>query len=236
MIPFYCSLYVPVDDYRLCFYTEEISFHSTYIMPQSTQVSLVRHGQVENPEYIFYGRLPYFRLSAVGQQEARNVSRRLQRMELAAVFSSPLLRARQTAREILRLHPRLRLRVSGLITEVLSVYEGCPACEVDARRGDIYTGTPPPFEQPEDIFRRGQRFIGSVRKKFPGRHTVAVTHGDIIVFMVLWANGCALSPRNKLRLAEVGISGGYPATGSIITLTYLTDDPEEHPRVSYWRS
>lgn len=204
-------------------------------MPQPTLVSLVRHGQVENPEYIFYGRLPYFGLSAAGQQEARKAAGRLQNLRLAAVFSSPLLRARQTAREILKQHPRLRLHISGLITEVFSVYEGGPARESDARRGDIYTGTPEPFEQPADVFRRSQRFIASVRKKYPGRHTVAVTHGDIIVFMVLWAKSRALTAQNKLRLAEVGISGGYPAPASITTLAYLTDDPDERPRVSYAR-
>jgi probable phosphoglycerate mutase len=214
-------------------YTQKNFFSAYPDMSQPTRVSFVRHGQVENPEYIFYGRRPYFKLSAPGLREAGNAARRLQHLPLAAVFSSPLLRARQTAREILKLQPQLRLRISGLLTEVLSVYEGGTAREVDMRRGDIYSGAPAAFEQPADIFRRIQQFMASVRKKYPGQHTAAITHGDIIVFMVLWAKGRALTPGNKLRLTGVGISGGYPANGSITTFTYMTDNPEERPRVSY---
>ena len=39
-----------------------------------TQVHLVRHGEVHNPDRILYGRLPGYRLSELGQEMARVVA------------------------------------------------------------------------------------------------------------------------------------------------------------------
>lgn len=202
-------------------------------MQTPTIVYLVRHGRVYNPENIFYGRLPRFPLSVQGMEEARSAARALSSMPVAALFTSPLLRARQTAREICKVSPRRRLKISGLLTEVLSAYEGCPAEEVDAINDDIYTGVEPPFEQPSDIVRRFQKFAFMIRKQFAGQHVVAVTHGDIITFMILWAKGFPLTPGNKVTLAQCEVQDSYPATGSITTLTYTTASRDERPGVSY---
>ncbi len=82
-------------------------------MSPETTVWLVRHGYVHNPNKIIYGRLPRFRLSERGVEEARAAGRMMSEMTLHAAYSSPLLRARQTAREILAFHPQLRLRQSA---------------------------------------------------------------------------------------------------------------------------
>jgi len=204
-------------------------------MKQPTRVSLVRHGTVHNPDYIFYGRLAGYSLNADGCHEARRAGRALQHERVAAIYSSPLMRARQTAREIGAFHKHLKPRICHLLTEVLTAYEGGPAGDVDAVEGDIYTGAAPGFEQPADIFQRAQTFVLTVRKEHPGTHTVAVTHGDIIAFMIVHAKGLPLVPANKLRLAALGISGGYPAPGSITTFTYTTDLEDERPETGYYR-
>ena len=40
-------------------------------MSQRTTVHVMRHGEVYNPTKILYGRLPGFRLSALGEQMAQ---------------------------------------------------------------------------------------------------------------------------------------------------------------------
>jgi broad specificity phosphatase PhoE len=125
------------------------------------------------------------------------------------------------------------LRVSPLITEVYSAFEGRPAAEVAARHDDIYTGVEAPFEQPGDIVRRALAFIRNIRRSYGGKHVVAVTHGDVIAFMLLHASGLPLTPHNKIRLDVCGIRDTYPATGSIATLTYATSSAAELPRISY---
>jgi probable phosphoglycerate mutase len=204
-------------------------------MAAPTTVYLVRHGNVHNPNEILYGRLPRFRLSRQGLEEARAAGRFLNGTDITALYCSPLLRTRQTAREIRASHPQLALRQSRHLIEVLNAFEGRPSAEVDARNGDVYTGVGPPYEQPHDVVARTLRFLRLARDRHAGEKIVAVTHGDVIVFAMLWARGLALTPQNKAGLHGLGFAGGYPATGSLTALTFRTDSSRELPEVRYFK-
>jgi broad specificity phosphatase PhoE len=201
-------------------------------MNDPTTVWLIRHGHVHNPARIIYGRLPRFRLSDRGVEEARAAGRMMCDMTLNAAYSSPLLRARQTAREILAFHPQLKLQQSALLNEVFTAFEGRPVRVGDRRGDDYYTGVGPPYEQPVDIVQRMLRFFESVRRRHAGRNVLAVTHGDVVIFTLLWARGLALSPENKANLHAFGFNG-YPATGSLAAFTFRTDSSHELPEVRY---
>jgi broad specificity phosphatase PhoE len=198
-----------------------------------TVLSLMRHGQVHNPHNIFYGRLPRFRLSEDGRQQARWAAQILAGNRLAAVFASPLLRTRQTAKEILNHYPHLRLQITELISEIATPFDGQPANEVNARMGDVYAGSVPGYEQPHDVFSRVRKFFIRTRKQFAGKHTVAVTHGDVISFAVIGVHKQQLAVENKAKLKPLGIPDGYPATASITSFTFYTDSPDERPEVDY---
>ena len=199
------------------------------------KIHLIRHGEVHNPQQILYGRLPRFRLSANGRRQALSAGRHLKSSHVQALFSSPLLRARQTAEQIRKHNRHLDIRISGLINEVCTSYEGCPGAEVDARQGDVYTGVNAFYEQPRDIVARTRKFIRRVRSRYAGGEVAAVTHGDVVTFMVLWAKGVAVIPKSKTQLLHAGFPEAYPAHVSITTLTYRSNDPEERPRVDYHR-
>jgi broad specificity phosphatase PhoE len=201
-------------------------------MSPETTVWLVRHGYVHNPKKVIYGRLPRFRLSERGVEEARAAGRMMSEMTLHAAYSSPLLRARQTAREILAFHPQLRLRQSPLLNEVYTAFEGKPSQLGENRRDDYYTGVGPPYEQPADIVGRVLSFFEDVRRRHAGKNVLAVTHGDIILFTTLWARGLALTPQNKANLRALGFNG-YPVTGSLTAFTFRTDSPNRLPDVRY---
>jgi broad specificity phosphatase PhoE len=66
----------------------------------STIVHFLRHGEVENPNKILYGRLPGFRLSSVGEQMAKAAAQSIAGRDITYVVSSPLERARQTAEPV----------------------------------------------------------------------------------------------------------------------------------------
>ncbi|GAA3843181.1 histidine phosphatase family protein [Brevibacterium ammoniilyticum] len=63
-----------------------------------TTIHLVRHGEVDNPEGILYGRIPGFGLTDRGHEMARRVGEHFANAETtpAALVASPLLRAQQT--------------------------------------------------------------------------------------------------------------------------------------------
>jgi len=55
-------------------------------MTSQTSISLIRHGHVHNPDNIVYGRLPGFRLSELGREQAQAVAAYWRDKPLAAVF------------------------------------------------------------------------------------------------------------------------------------------------------
>ncbi len=197
-----------------------------------TRISLVRHGDVYNPEKVVYGRLPGFRLSRRGRRQARAAAELLCDAPLVAIYHSPLLRAHQTAELLQECHPDAKLIASELLLEVHSPLEGQLHAEV-SRRGLRTYGGDESFEQPEDIAERMARFVEDVRRLHGGQHVAAITHGDVVAFTVLWAVGEPLQPRAKRKLQPFGVSNGYPATASVTTLIYRTRDPQERPEIDY---
>ncbi|PST46330.1 phosphoglycerate mutase [Bifidobacterium sp. UTCIF-37] len=71
----------------------------------ATTIHFVRHGKVYNPDHLLYERLPDFHLSDVGRRMAEATARYIaespQMNTVAAVYSSPLDRTRETAGAIL---------------------------------------------------------------------------------------------------------------------------------------
>ena len=198
----------------------------------TTTISFVRHGLVHNPKDVYYGRLPRFGLSEEGRRQVEATAEYLARTPLAAVFCSPLLRARQTAQIILARHPGLKLHTTMLLYEAHTPFDGQPRTMLTARQWDLYTGTGDGYEQPADIFQRTQRFVTLVRRRYPNQHTVAVTHGDIIEFMMLWATGLRIL-QTDLATILAHKQGNYPSPASISTFTYLTDQVDEVPKYEY---
>jgi broad specificity phosphatase PhoE len=202
-------------------------------MAPPTLILFVRHGEVDNPQGVFYGRLPGFGLSARGHQEAESAARALRDRPIAAVYASPLLRARQTARAIQRHHPDVPLLVSRDLSEVCCPYDGQPHRVLDAIGWDVYAGTEPPYEQPGDLLARALRFISGARSTYAGQTVVAATHGDVIAFLLLWVAGQPVEAGNRRSIVHLGVADGYPAHASITTLVYRTAKGDERPSFEY---
>src|SRR5512132_2878597 len=62
-----------------------------------TIVHLVRHGEVDNPAGLLYGRLPDYHLSELGKEMAERVSEHFRERDVVHLSSSPLERAQETA-------------------------------------------------------------------------------------------------------------------------------------------
>lgn len=200
-----------------------------------THITFVRHGQVYNPERVVYGRLPGFPLSKLGELQAQAAAEALHDAPLAAVFSSPLLRAQQTASILLAGCPNVPLHTSELINEVRFFFEGQPLLSMASRNWDLYSGVDPSYDQPPDVVARARELLAQVRREYTGQHVVAVSHGDVIAFTALWAFGVELIPANKHTLNVHGLSEDYPAPASLLTFTYTTDTDERPTTVTYRR-
>src|SRR5579875_3617835 len=67
---------------------------------ETTVVHLLRHGEVENPRGLIYGRLPGYHLSEDGRMMAKAAADFLAERDVVAIFTSPLDRARETAEPV----------------------------------------------------------------------------------------------------------------------------------------
>ena len=83
----------------------------------------MRHGEVFNPEKVLYGRLPGYKLSALGLEMAERAAQYFKNNDLSLVVSSPLERAQQTAAPTANLH-NLKPQLEELIIEAENVFEG----------------------------------------------------------------------------------------------------------------
>jgi broad specificity phosphatase PhoE len=88
-----------------------------------TTIHLVRHGHVENPDRVLYGRLPGFHLSSRGREQAALLGAWFAGRELATVAASPLERAQETAEAIAAPHG-LQVRSELRLIEASNVFEG----------------------------------------------------------------------------------------------------------------
>ncbi|HEY5856406.1 MAG TPA: histidine phosphatase family protein [Aldersonia sp.] len=88
-----------------------------------TIVHVLRHGEVNNPGGILYGRLPGFSLSVTGRAQAVAVANTLANHDVAYVVASPLERAQQTAAPIAQEHG-LTVHTDDNLIEAGNSFEG----------------------------------------------------------------------------------------------------------------
>jgi len=88
-----------------------------------TVVHVMRHGEVENPEGLLYGRLPGYHLSELGRRMAERVAEQLADRDVTYVVASPLERAQETAAPIAEAH-QLEVDADERLIEAGNVFEG----------------------------------------------------------------------------------------------------------------
>ncbi|MGI8827871.1 MAG: histidine phosphatase family protein [Chloroflexota bacterium] len=183
-----------------------------------TQILVVRHAEVYNPRDILYGRLPRFRLSDEGIRQAKATGLFLAARPVAAIYSSPLLRARQTAHILSDYHRGLRVHFAGDLLEVLSGYQGSPNTILTPGFSFFEPLKCPADETMADVWLRMARFLDRVSRRHTGETIVAVSHADPITIMRVGLLG--------LPLTAAQLHGAvYPARASVNQITLSPREP-----------
>ncbi len=91
--------------------------------PERTVVHLMRHGEVDNPKGVLYGRLPDYHLSALGREMAETVARHLADHDVVRVVASSLERAQETAAPIAAVHG-IPITTDDRVIEAGNQFEG----------------------------------------------------------------------------------------------------------------
>jgi broad specificity phosphatase PhoE len=147
-----------------------------------TTVHLLRHGEVHNPAGILYGRLPGYRLSAEGARMADAAAAALAGRDVAAVISSPLERARETAAAVAARFG-LEVELDDRLLEAANVFEGRPFGMGDGslRHPTVWwqlrNPTRPSWGEPyAELAGRMLAATADARARARGREAVCVSH------------------------------------------------------------
>lgn len=156
-----------------------------------TEVYFIRHGQVYNPQRIWYGRMPFYHLTKKGRFQIEKVAKHLSDKNISLIYSSPLLRARQSAR-ILRNKLKIRkIHFSQKISEVKSSFEGSTEAYLKSIKYNVFASKENKIEGEtiEDLADRMRKFVARIVKLHKGKHVVVVSHGDPIMMVKAQAEG-----------------------------------------------
>lgn len=180
-----------------------------------TTIFFVRHGEVYNPKDIVYLRLPRMRLSERGVQEVEVTAKFLRREPIRLIYSSPMLRARQTARILQNYHPDAPVRISRFINELRSSWQGTSRAEMAKIDWDFYDNRrQPEDERREDVLARALKQVRLALRRNAGQSVVCVAHGDVVIITTLWGKGLPLAMLNTYK------GSTYIAHGSVTKFVF----------------
>lgn len=147
-----------------------------------TTVHLLRHGEVHNPQKVLYGRLPGYLLSDLGHEMAQRASTALANRDIAAVISSPLERAQQTATPVAQAH-NLNIGIDENLIEAENVFEGQRVSVGDGVLRQprawkhLYNPIKPSWGEPYKVVAsRMRKAVSNARELAHGREVVLVSH------------------------------------------------------------
>jgi len=149
-----------------------------------TSIYLVRHGQTAwNKEEIFRGRTDV-PLDETGLKQAELAAEYFKGIEIHGIYSSPLVRAWQTAEKIAQSHSLKVQPLDGIIDLSFGNWEGHPHQEIkkiDSERYKQWVEEPhrvrlPGGESLDEVRIRSMAALEEVIQKHPGKTLVLVSH------------------------------------------------------------
>jgi 2,3-bisphosphoglycerate-dependent phosphoglycerate mutase len=185
-----------------------------------TTILLARHGETDwNHEGRFQGHADPA-LNATGRAQAAELAAELEAVELAAVYSSPLQRALETAKVVAAEHRLEPVAVDALREVDVGSWEGLTRAEVEARFPEQFAGWLDydqgwaDGESYEEMARRVVAALLELAAAHDGERILAVTHGGPIRAAFAFADGTShanarrLGPRiGNVFLAEFAVEG-----------------------------
>ena len=202
-------------------------------------IHLLRHGHVQNPDDILYGRLPGYALSAAGREMATAAAGYLKDNghDVARVVSSPLERAQETARAVAEAFG-LRVETDERLIEADNSFEGenvHPFAKYLVRPRRLWSLRNPfrpswgePYAEQRD------RMMAAILKaagREKARETVLVSHQLPIWVVRLAFEGRRLAHDPRRRQCSLGsLTSLTVEEGAIVSYEYA--EPAGHIAVS----
>ena len=198
-----------------------------------TRIILLRHGQTELSVHRRYSGHGDPELTGLGQAQAAAAARALaerfaaEQVQIAAILSSPLRRARQTAAAVAETTMAEMQVRDRLIETDFGGWEGLTFAEARERDPELHARwlssaevEPPGGESFASVGERVGAEKDAILAEFPGRTVVVVSHVTPIKMLLRDALGAGPSVlyRLHLDLASVNVAEFYPDGGASVRL------------------
>lgn len=175
----------------------------------ATTIYFLRHGKLVNPDKLVKGRLP-FPLNDIGRSQIHKAAAFFTSRTITAIYSSSLLRCRQSAKILKEYFPKVKIHFSELLVEWGTEVAGQP-CK-------LYENLSFPhlkecYETPDSVVSRMRKFCRKIVEKCPNQEVVAIGHGGPINALRVSFEG---------RLVKSTTSGPFKE-GTILKLVLSSD-------------
>jgi broad specificity phosphatase PhoE len=200
------------------------------------RVYLVRHGETDwNRDGICMGQqdIP---LNDLGRRQAELTAERLAQTELAAIYSSDLLRALETAQIIAQPHHLGPIERRAWREADYGLWEGRKreeierlfpeSREIDWQREDSLSFQPPGGESRRALYERATHEFEAICAQHPDQSVLIATHGGVIRAIVNYVFNRQADP-----LAAPFYTRGFACSNCGITL--IETNPTRGLRISY---
>ena len=151
-------------------------------MTETTVVHLMRHGEVDNPTGVLYGRIPDFHLSDLGRKMADRVAEYVTGRDIVELVTSPLERAQETMEPIAAVFG-ITPRIDERVIEAANLFEGKRFGVGDGalRKPSSWWLLRNPFkpswgEPYQQIVRRMRDAMETARERAAGHEALIVSH------------------------------------------------------------
>jgi probable phosphoglycerate mutase len=193
-----------------------------------TRICIIRHGETDwNAGRRIQGQIDV-PLSAVGHAQARATANVLAREDFAAIYSSDLARARQTAEATAHL-ARLPMHATPELRERhYGIFQGLTYPEAEARHPEAYARhkARDPHFAPEggesllDLAARIGAICGAIARRHAGEAVALFTHGGVLDIVHRQATGRPLDTPRDFSIPNCGINWFDVANGCWTLLSW----------------
>ncbi|SDE45767.1 histidine phosphatase family protein [Belnapia rosea] len=178
----------------------------------ATTIFLVRHAEHELLGRVLCGRMPGVSLGEAGRQQALRLGGRLQREGLAALYTSPLARTRETAAVI--------GQQCGFAADIATEFE-----EIDFGRwtgasfdrlnpdpawqswnAERASGRPPGGESMAEAQARAVAGVRRIEALHPEASVAIVSHADVIKSVLAWCLGLSMDFHARFEIGPASVS------------------------------
>lgn len=153
------------------------------------KIILIRHGQTfENMQNICQGQAPG-RLTKIGKRQALHVAQNLKNKKLDIIFSSDLKRAKDTAKEIIKVHKKTKIIYTKELRELKKgIFEKKPAKFFDSERKkakkELWQFKPEGGESWQEAYKRAKKFYEFLLKNYANKTILLISHSTFIGILI----------------------------------------------------